>query len=42
MLCLTSVAFTALVKVIALDTKFNVSIIRGERTDLVILIRQQN
>ena len=42
MLCLTTVAFTALVKVVALDTKFKISVIRGERTGLVILIRQQN
>lgn len=38
----TSVAFTPMVKVIALHTRFNNSVVRTERTDLVILMRQQN
>lgn len=41
MLCLISVAFTALVKVIALNATFKISILRGENTNLVILVRQQ-
>lgn len=41
MLCLISVAFTALVKVIALNAEFKISARSGESTDLVILVRQQ-